>query len=180
VSDAKVSDLEARVRALEDVRAINDVLFDWHDRCAGGFNGKQAHRPEALECLTDDALIAESPERPGHGPRGREEIAQHWAYFHGDAGPIPFVLHASVAERVTLKGDIATQVSNMLGIFQLRDGKPMIGLSQRNHAFRRTEHGWRMSYRDSAGGFAIVADRLHGPLNPLPPPEARTPWKPRD
>jgi hypothetical protein len=180
MADASPADLDARLRALEDVRAINDVLFDFHDGASGGFNGKQAHRPEALDSLSDDALIAEAPDRPGFGPKGREAVARHWAYFHGDAGPIPYVLHASVAERVVLDGDAATQVSNMFGIFQLRGAPPVLGLSQRNHAFRRTKDGWRMTYRDSAGGFAVAADALHGPLNALPPQKPRTPWTPED
>jgi hypothetical protein len=180
MADARLADLDARLRALEDVRAINDVLFDFHDGASGGFDGKQSHRPEALGGLADDALIAEAPDRPGFGPKGREEITRHWAYFHGDAGPIPYVLHASVDDKVTLDGDDATQVSNMFGIFQMRGAAPVLGLSQRNHAFRRTADGWRMTYRDSAGGFAIAADELLGPLNPLPPQEARTPWAPKD
>ena len=172
-----LADLETRVRALEDVREVNDLLFAWHFAATGGFSGLQSHRPEALDCLTDDALIAESPDRPGYGPKGREQIAQHWGYFHGDAGPLPHVFHTSVAERVTLDGDTARQVSNMFGLLQLRGGKPVVTISQRNHAFVRTEQGWRMAYRDSAGGFSVLADELHGPLNALPPQEARTPWK---
>lgn len=179
MADDRLSVLEARVRALEDVREINDVLFAFHDGASGGFNGKPCHRPEALDSLADDALIAESPDRPGYGPKGREEITRHWAFFHGDAGPIPHILHSSVAERVVLDGDEARQVSNMFGIFQLRGSAPVLGLSQRNHVFRRTADGWRMTYRDSTGGVTIPADQLHGPLNPPAPLETRTPWKPK-
>jgi hypothetical protein len=179
VSDAEPCDLEARVRELEDVREINAVIFDWHAAATGGFNGLQSHRPEALELLTADALIAESPDRPGYGPRGLAQIAQHWAYFSGDAGPLPYVFHGSVAERVVVAGDAATQQSNMFGIFQLRGGRPAVGLSQRNHRFVRTAAGWKMSYRDMEGGFSFLADALHGPLNPLPEAEPRTPWTPQ-
>jgi hypothetical protein len=67
----------------------------------------------------------------------------------------------------------------MLGIFRLRGAAPVLGLSQRNHVFRRTADGWRMTYRDSTGGFTVPAGELHGPLNPPRPQEARTPWAPK-
>jgi hypothetical protein len=178
VSATSLAALEARVRALEDVREINGVLFDWHFAATGGFNGVQSHRPEALECLSEDALIAESPDRPGFGPKGLAQIAKHWAYFHGDAGPLPHIFHCSVAEKVIVTGDAATQKSNMLGFFQLRGGKPAVGLSQRNHHFVRTANGWRMSHRDSEGGLTFMAEELHGNLNPLQPLDEREPWKP--
>ena len=71
MSDPKLTQLEARVRELEDVREINDVFFKWHYECTGGFNGKQAGRMEALECLTEDATIEiQGLHEPGKGPRG--------------------------------------------------------------------------------------------------------------
>jgi hypothetical protein len=177
MTDQELARLEARVRQLEDVREINDLVFAWHFACTGGFNGVQSHRMEALDCLSDDALIAESPERPGYGPKGREQYTRHWRYFHGDAGPVPHIFHASVASKVAVDGDAATQVSNMFAILQVRGGAPTVSLTQRNHAFVRTEQGWRMSYRDMTGGFSFTADALHGPLNEPKPAEARTPWK---
>jgi hypothetical protein len=179
MSDAQKS-LEARVRELEDVRAINDLWFKWHYECTGGFNGKQAGRMEALECLTEDATIEiQGLHEPGKGPRGRKAYTEFWDYYFGDAGPLPYVFHGSVAERVVVAGDAATQQSNMFGIFQLRGGRPAVGLSQRNHRFVRTAAGWKMSYRDMEGGFSFLADALHGPLNPLPEAEPRTPWTPQ-
>jgi hypothetical protein len=170
----KLAELEARVRALEDVREINDAFFHWHYECTGGFNGKQAGREGALDVLTDDAMIDAHPAGRGKGPKGRAQCKEFWDYFYGDNGPLPYVFQTSVAERVTLKGDTATPESNMLGMFQNRGGKPRIGLSQRINEFVRTPQGWRIRYTNIEGGFAAFADEFHGALNKLPDQEPRT------
>jgi hypothetical protein len=178
MSDPKLTQLEARVRELEDVREINDVFFKWHYECTGGFNGKQAGRMEALECLTEDATIEiQGLHEPGKGPRGRKEYTEFWDYFYGDAGPLPYVFQTSVAEKVTVTGDTAVQKSNMFGIFQPLGEKPWYGLSQRTNDFMRTPDGWRICKTTMEGGFTLIGDELHGALNKLPPPEARTEWK---
>jgi hypothetical protein len=174
MSDTKLAELEARLRALEDVREINDAFFHWHYECTGGFNGKQAGRMEALEVLTEDGEIDAHPAGRGKGPKGREQFTEFWDYFYGDNGPLPYVFQTSVAERVTIKGDTAVQESNMLGIFQARGGPPRINLSQRVNNFVRTPNGWKIKYTNIEGGFAIVRDQLHGNLNPLPEQEKRT------
>jgi hypothetical protein len=177
VSDAKLDELEARIRVLEDVREINDVFFKWHYDCTGGFNGKQAGRMEALECLTEDGTIEiQGLHEPGKGPKGREQYTEFWEYFYGDAGPLPYVFQTSVAERVTLDGDRAVQQSNMLGMFQPLGQNPWYGLSQRTNTFRRTPEGWRIEKTTMDGGFTLIADKLNGNLNTLPPPEPRTEW----
>jgi hypothetical protein len=179
---AETKSLEARIRELEDVREINEVFFKWHYDCTGGFNGKQAGRMEALECLTEDATIeVNGLHKPGQGPRGRKEYTEFWDYFYGDAGPLPYVFQNSVAERVVVTGDKAVQQSNQLGIFQFRGpnglGKPTIGLSQRTNYYVRTPQGWKIEKTTIEGGVSIQAEELHGNLNKLPETmEARTPW----
>jgi hypothetical protein len=174
MSDSKLTELDARIRALEDVREINDAFFHWHYECTGGFNGKQAGRPGALDVLTDDAMIDAHPAGLGKGPKGRAQCVEFWDYFYGDAGPLPYVFQTSVAERVTVDGDTAVQQSNMLGIFQSRGAPPRISLSQRTNNFVRTPEGWRIKYTNIQGGFSLPGDQLHGNLNPLPAQEPRT------
>jgi hypothetical protein len=175
--DDRIAKLEARLRELEDVREINEVFFKWHYDCTGGFNGKQAGRMEALECLTEDATIeVHSLHKPGQGPKGRKQYTEFWDYFYGDAGPLPYVFQNSVADKVEVNGDEAVQYSNQLAIIGFRGAKPGIGLSQRVNYYRRTPQGWRIYKTTILGGFTIKADEIHGNLNPLPPPEARTPW----
>jgi hypothetical protein len=174
MSDSKLAELEARVRKLEDAREISDVFFKWHYECTGGFNGKQAGRDGALECLTEGGMIDAHPAGLGKGPKGRAQCKEFWDYFYGDNGPLPYVFQTSVAERITIDGDKAVQESNMLGIFQNRGGDPRISLTQRVNNYVRTPIGWRIEYTNIVGGFAIKADELHGNLNKLPEQEPRT------
>jgi hypothetical protein len=169
--------LEARIQELEDVREINEVFFKWHYDCTGGFNGKQAGRMEALECLTEDATIeVQGLHEPGKGPKGRKQYTEFWDYFCGDAGPLPYVFQNSVAEKVEVNGDKATQWSNQLAIIGFRGAKPHIGLSQRINYFVRTPKGWRIEKTTIHGGLSIKVDEITGNLNKLPPQEQRTPW----
>jgi hypothetical protein len=182
MTDARTAALEARVRELEDVREIEDLFFKWHYACTGGFNGKQAGRMEALECLAEDATIEiQGLHKEGQGPRGRKEYTEFWDYFYGDDGPLPYVFQTSVADKIEVTGDTAVQKTNMLGIFQFRgpDGmaKPTIGLTQRTNYLARTKDGWRITKTTAEGGLSISVDALHGNLNKLPESQSkRTPW----
>ena len=174
--------LEARIRELEDVRAITDLFFNWHYVCSGGFHGKQPGRMEALDCLTDDATIEIlGLHKPGQGPKGRKEYTEFWDFYYGDDGPLPYVFQTSVADKIEIDGDTAVQKTNMLGIFQARgpEGllKATIGLSQRTNYCVRTPQGWRINKTTMEGGLNIEVDELSGPLNKLPEiMSPRTPW----
>ena len=177
MSDDRIAALEARVRELEDVRAIKDLFFNFHYACTGGFTGKQAGRMEALDFLTDDATIEVlGLHEPGKGPRGRKEYTEYWDYYYGDAGPLPFVFQTSVNEKVVLDGDAAVGYSNMLMMVGFREGKPLMGLSQRINDYVRTGDGWKIRKTTMVGGFTTEIERLDGALNQLPAPEDRTPW----
>jgi hypothetical protein len=184
MSTPEPNSLEARVRELEDVRAITDLFFKWHYECTGGFNGKQAGRMEALEVLSEDATIeVQGMHEPGKGPKGRAQYTEFWDFFYGDDGPLPYVFQTSVADKVVITGDTAIHKTNMLGIFQNRapDGKGLakatIGLSQRTNTCIRTKDGWRIQKTTVEGGLSTSVDQLHGNLNKLPDiMSARTPW----
>ena len=181
MTDSAYAALEARIRELEDVREITDLFFKWHYACTGGFNGKQAGRAEALECLSEDATIEiMGLHKPGQGPRGRKQYTEFWDYFYGDDGPLPFVFQTSVADKVEVTGDTAEHKTNMLGIFQFRGpnglAKATVGLTQRTNYCVRTPDGWRIAKTTAEGGFSIAADELQGALNKLPELSSRTPW----
>jgi hypothetical protein len=178
MSDANYAALAARVRELEDVRDINQVFYKWHYECTGGFNGKQAGRMEALECLTEEATIeVQALHEPGKGPQGREQYTKFWEYYYGDAGPLPYVFQTSVADKVTVTGDTAVQWSNMLIICQVRGAQPYLALSQRINDFVRTPQGWRIKKTTIGGGYSVTTPELMGHLNKLPAAEKRTEWK---
>ena len=175
--------LEARVRELEDVRAVTDLFFKWHYECTGGFAGKEPGRMAALECLTDDATIEIlGLHKPGQGPTGRKEYTEFWDYYYGTDGPLPYVFQSSCADKVEVNGDSAVHKTNMVGIFQARgdDGKlhkASIGLSQRTNHCVRTPQGWRIRKTTMEGSINIEVEQLSGMLNKLPEPmKPRTPW----
>ena len=177
MTGSKGRTLEQRVQEIEDVREITDVFFKWHYACTGGFNGKQAGRMEALECLTDDATIEiEALHKPGQGPRGRGQYTEFWDYFYGDEGPLPYVFQTSVADKIEIDGDTAVHYTNMLGIFEFRGNGATIGLSQRINYLVRTAEGWRISKTTQGGGLTTKIGDLQGNLNTLPEKAARTPW----
>jgi SnoaL-like domain len=178
MTDPTYKELEARLRELEDVHAINEVFYTWHYACTGGFNGIQAGRMEALECLTEDASIEIAGlHKPGQGPTGREAYTKFWDFYYGDDGPLPYVFQTSVADKVEVNGDTAVQRSNMLGLFQARGHQPTIGLSRRTNDYVRTPDGWKIKKTTVDGGFSAPLPPLQGNLNPLPEKmDERTPW----
>ena len=177
MTEDRMAALEARLRELEDVREIGDLFFNFHYACTGGFVGKQAGRMEALDCLTDDATIEVlGLHEPGKGPRGREQVKEYWDFYYGDAGPLPFVFQTSVNEKVELSGDTAVGYSNMLMMVGFREGKPLMGLSQRVNDYVRTDSGWKIKKTTMVGGFTIQTGELEGALNTLPEAEQRQPW----
>ena len=177
MSDSKGRTLEQRIQEIEDVREITDLFFKWHYACTGGFNGKQAGRMEALECLTEDATIEiEALHKPGEGPRGREQYTQFWDFYYGDEGPLPYVFQTSVADKVEIDGDNAVHYTNMMGIFEFRGAGATVGLSQRINYCVRTPDGWRIQKTTQGGGLTTKVDNLQGNLNVLPEMEKRTPW----
>ena len=184
MSDARVAELEARVRELEDVREIIDLFHKWHYACTGGFAGKQAGRMEALECLTEDATFEMLGQfGPGEGPQGIKEFTEFWDYFYGDAGPLPYVFQTSVADHVTVNGDEAEHKTTMLGMFAFRPTDepttvPQINLALRTNYLRRTPAGWRICKTTIEGGFSSTLSDLQGALNPLPKKDDRKPFLP--
>jgi ketosteroid isomerase-like protein len=175
--EAKVEELEARLKDLEDVRQINEVFREWHHACTGGFNGIQAGRMEALNVLTEDATIEiQALHKPGEGPKGREAYTKYWDFYFGDAGPLPYVFQTSLDQKIEVDGDEAVQYSNQLGIFQARNSAPSLSLSRRINYLRRTTDGWKIYKTTGDSAFSSTLADLKGPLNQLPPMEARTQW----
>jgi hypothetical protein len=177
MSEIDVAELKAELRELKDVREINELWFKWHHSCTGGFNGKQAGRMEALECLAEDATIEiQGLHEPGKGPKGPKQCTEFWEYFYGDNGPLPYVFQCSVSERVKVTGDTAVQESVQFAIIGPRGQKPRAGLVQRTNNLVRTPAGWRIQKVAHGGGFFFPLGELQGNLNSLPEMEARTPW----
>ena len=139
---ARLEALEARVRELEDVRAINDVFRRWHRACTGGFNGIPTHRTlEGIDLLTDDATIeVQGLHEPGTGPTGREALLAYFKPYHGPEGLLPRVFQTGVDYGVTVDGDTAMQESNLIILTGYKNGAAAFSMSrytQHLPAYRR-------------------------------------------
>jgi hypothetical protein len=176
--EERLAELEAKVKELEDVRAINEVFRYWHHACTGGFDGVQAGRPEALDMLADDATIEiKGLHKPGEGPTGRAELTKYWDYYYGDRGPLPRVFQTSLDQHIEVDGDTATQESNQIIVFEFRGRPPVFGISRRKNHLVRTPDGWRIKKTTDDGGFTFNTNPLMGRLNDIEPFEPREEWK---
>jgi hypothetical protein len=208
-TDDRIEDLESanselrdRLRRVEDVQEIIALFARWHYACTGGFDGLQAGRMEALDCLTDDATIeAKGLHDPGKGPKGRDQCLEYWSYYYGDAGPLPYVFQTNLGDRVEVDGDTAIHYNDMLCITQPRLGvqrnvygdgghddddpsadldQPFMLITHRKNYLLRTPDGWRIQRTTVDGGYRTPLQDLIGipTKNELPAPEPRAPWKP--
>jgi len=199
--EARNRELEERLRKVEDIQEITALFSRWHYACSGGFDGIQAGRMEALECLTDDATIeAKGIHEPGKGPKGREQYTEYWEYYYGDAGPLPYVFQTNLGDRVEVDGDTAVHYNDMLCFTQPRGmhksvyggsaedsiggtvdlDNPVLMITHRVNHLVRTSDGWRVQKTTVDGGFRTNLKDLIGipTKNQLPPLEERKEWRP--
>jgi hypothetical protein len=202
--EARNRQLEERVRQVEDVQEIIALFSRWHYACSGGFDGLQAGRMEALECLTEDGTIeAKGIHEAGKGPTGRDQYTEYWEYYYGDAGPLPYVFQTNLGDRVEVDGDTAIHYNDMLCIVQPRGmaksvyggsateseaaqgveglvdlDDPMLMITHRVNYVVRTPDGWRIKKTTVDGGFRTSLQDLIGvpTKNELPSLEKRIPW----
>lgn len=175
-TEARLAAVEKRLRYLEDVREINEVMRKWHYACTGGFNGRPTHRThEAIDLIAEDGSITvQGLHEPGKGPRGREELLAYFAPFHGDDGFLPHVYQTGIDYGVVVDGDTAVQHSNLLCVTQYQDRsiRPGMLLSRYVNDYVRTPDGWKIknirleqAYEIPLNGF-IPADNIEIPQNP--------------
>ncbi len=159
---ARLEALEARVRELEDVRAINDVFRRWHRACTGGFNGIPTHRTmEGIDLLTDDATIeVQGLHEPGTGPTGREALLAYFKPYHGEQGLLPRVFQTGVDYGVTVDGDTAVQESNLIILTGYQNGAAAFSMSRYTNTYRRTAEGWKITRIGLEQGYTMPIDNL--------------------
>lgn len=159
---ARLDALEARVRELEDVRAINDVFRRWHRACTGGFNGIPTHRTlEGIDLLTDDATIeVQGLHEPGTGPTGREALLAYFKPYHGTEGLLPRVFQTGVDYGVVVEGDTATQESNLVILTGYKNGAAAFSMSRYRNTYRRTDEGWKITRIGLEQGFTVPIENL--------------------
>jgi ketosteroid isomerase-like protein len=154
-------DLDARLTAIEDRLAIEDVIV----RYAHAVDGHDDERLAA--CFTDDAqaTFAGVPAGPGGAA-----IAAFLAATMGGANR-PATTHRFTNVAVTLAGDEADVQSSAV-VYAVR-GEPeqlrLRGVTYRDH-FVRTPAGWRIGRRVHSVAWEGAADSV--PLTPIRPSDA--------
>jgi hypothetical protein len=176
----ELDELKKDFQEIKDVREIKDCFRRFHWACCGGFNGRQGGGMESLDELSDDATFeVKGLHEPGKGPQGREEFTKYWAYYYGDAGPLPYIFQVPVSETVEVDGDTAVGWSVHLQIGHFRGDRPALSLMLRTNDYVRTAKGWKIRKTTIDGGLGFKVDELvgiAGTLNPMLPPDGRTPW----
>ncbi len=160
--ESRLAALEARLRELEDVREINDVMRCWHYACTGGFNGIQTHRTlEGIDLLAEDGTIeVQGLHKPGDGPTGREALLKYFSAFHCDNGSLPHVFQTGVDYGVTVTGDTAVQDSNLVIVTEFSDGSRAFSLSRYHNDYVRTPAGWRIKTIRLEQGYTVPLKEL--------------------
>lgn len=162
--EARLEALEARLRYLEDVREINELMRKWHYACTGGFNGIPTHRTaEAIALFVEDGSIeVQGLNEPGKGPRGRAELLEYYQPFHGPDGVLPHVYQTGIDYGVEVNGDTAVQESNLLCITKYKDGsiKPEWYLGRYRNEYVRTPEGWKFKNLRLEACYTVPADDL--------------------
>jgi hypothetical protein len=158
---ARLADLEARVRELEDVRAVEALAARYHSLCDGGWDGPSHPDLDALVDLwVPDGVYDVNAARPPC--RGHAEIR---AQLERLRTSMPWILHTLMNPEVEVRGDTATGRFKAVAYYR-RGGESHVVVGSYLGDFARTASGWRFaSWR---------ADLAHGSvLSPGPSPAAR-------
>lgn len=145
----RVSELEARIRELEDVRAIEGLAASYHRLCDGGWSGRSHDNLDALVALwLPDGEYSINPRRDPC--RGSKEIREQFRRLRTS---MPWIFHTFLNTEITVDGDRATGEFKGVAYYR-RDGGSHIVIGTYRGEFARTVNGWRFA--------AWVADLAHG------------------
>lgn len=162
----QLATVSARVRELEDVRAILEIYHHWDWSVTGGFNGMQAGDYQSLLAdfdLDSGTIEAQRLYERGAGPTGREAVLEYWDYFYGDNGPVPIDFQTMIDPAVRIDGDTAILECNEILWVQYRgDAAPLFGLVKRYIDFARKPEGWKIVRAELEEGLWTRS----GPLDP--------------
>lgn len=145
----RVSELEARIRELEDVRAIEKLAANYHRLCDGGWHGRSHDDLDALVALwIPDGEYSINPRR--EPCRGHDEIR---AQFRRLRTSMPWIFHTFTNADISADQDRATGEFKGIAYYR-RDGGSHIVIGTYRGEFVRTDDGWRFAN--------WVADLAHG------------------
>lgn len=141
--------LERRLAELEDVRAIELLVVEYHRRCDGGWSGGSHPDLDALTDLwTADGVYSINPRR--EPCRGHEEIREQFRRLRTS---MPWIFHTAANPSVRLSGDTATGEFKGIAYYRRSGGSHVVVGTYRGE-FRRTSTGWRFT--------SWITDLAHG------------------
>jgi hypothetical protein len=148
-ADDRIAVLEARVRELEDVRAIEALAATYHRLCDGGWSvGSHADLDGLVALWTSDGIYSINPQR--EPCRGHEAIREQFLRLRTS---MPWIFHTFANTTVTVDGDSARGEFKGVAYYR-RSGGSHIVVGTYTGEFVRTDDGWRFS--------SWVADLAHG------------------
>jgi uncharacterized protein (TIGR02246 family) len=130
------ADLEAQVRALEDVEAIKKLKARYCAQCDDNFNA------EGIAALfTEDGVF----DAGAFGkPEGREAIRNH---FIKAAPALPFAIHMVMNPNIEVRGDSATGVWYLIQPCTFADGNQAVwGSARYDDQYVRVGGEWKFKH----------------------------------
>jgi ketosteroid isomerase-like protein len=130
------TELEHRVRALEDVEAIKRLKHRYADACDRGYDADALVEFFAEDAVWDGGLFGRY--------EGREAIR---AFFRGVSADIVFAMHYMMNPVIAVDGDRATGTWYLFQTCTFAKGNPPIGgAALYDEAFVRQADGWKFQH----------------------------------
>jgi uncharacterized protein (TIGR02246 family) len=128
-----LTDLERRIRALEDIEAIKQLKYRYADACDRGYDADTL-----ADLFTEDA-IWEGDLFGRH--EGRDAIRE---FFRGVSTDIPFARHFMMNPIISVNGDEATGAWYLFQTCTFAEGNtPILGAASYADRYRRVDGTWK-------------------------------------
>ena len=137
----RLEELEARVRAVDDVQEICKLKARYCLNNDGGWPEQgPSHSGPALDDFAEDAVWDGRPFLPI--TQGREAIRK----TQEEHRAVPFVMHCVMNPIIKVEGDTATGRWSCIIPITSADGEDRILLGTYHEKYVRTAEGWKYSY----------------------------------
>ncbi|MCU1477474.1 MAG: hypothetical protein JWQ64_2167 [Subtercola sp.] len=138
---ARVAKLEARIQELEDLRAIQDLVYRY------GYSFDDGRMDDFIDCFTEDCVGEYLPFAEGFN--GRDEITRFAEGARGKFPRLTETFHFTVSPVIVLDGDVASSRWHWMNPSSAEEASGefvsawQFGIYEME--FRREESGWKIS-----------------------------------
>lgn len=131
-----LTDLERRIRALEDIEAIKQLKYRYADACDRGYDSDTLADLFTLDAIWEGDLFGRY--------EGREAIRE---FFRGVPANIPFAVHYMTNPIISVDGD---EASGEWYLFQTttfaQNNTPILGSARYADQYRRVDGTWKFRH----------------------------------